>query len=410
MSHDSLLRYGFDEIKPAIELDRTVNANSAERRSSRRREQEAHAAYLCFFFQIDIISPTIQLFINGIPAIWNRSWTLLASSLIDKLGRRYASSSIRRTRRMRLRMDDRVHLLVLYKGLAFTQLIVSYTAGILPHLHAKGLNAFNSGISWALIFKQYGDPIALSGSASKAFSSTSTSLETKNLSIEAAAALLDSEERVERLAQVAGVAYLAEGKNDGTCPVFLRNSVPPPQPARCPAYAPSPTFLDDITKHVNASTPTCITTLDFDGVIAPNMSILATWHHFWALLASSLSTSTGGASCSSRPAWRSSSSFCGDPPVQSASEGVFDVFNFIISLASISNQYVNPIALKWKYHIVYLVWLAFEGAFICFNILETKNFSLEETAALFEGDSSKSPVSRISMKARMQGRARSGYW
>ncbi|KZP06402.1 hypothetical protein FIBSPDRAFT_1053552 [Athelia psychrophila] len=76
-----------------------------------------------------------------------------------------------------------------------------------------------------------------------------------------------------------------------------------------------------------------------------------------------------------------------DPAYHLRAKG-FNVFNFVISLALIFNQYGHPIALahlKWKYDIVHVVWLAFDGAFIHFNILETKNLSLEETAALFDG-------------------------
>jgi hypothetical protein len=87
----------------------------------------------------------------------------------------------------------------------------------------------------------------------------------------------------------------------------------------------------------------------------------------------------------------------------------FNIFNFVISLALIFNQYVNPIALlhlTWKYYvrlfilvcifrlflnlshrqIVYVCWLAFELVFLYFTIVETKNLSLEETAALFDGE------------------------
>lgn len=67
----------------------------------------------------------------------------------------------------------------------------------------------------------------------------------------------------------------------------------------------------------------------------------------------------------------------------------FNVFNFVISLALIFNQYVNPIALdalSWKYYIVYVCWLAFEFVFLWFFLIETKNRTLEETAALFDGD------------------------
>ncbi|KAF8962002.1 hexose transporter [Flammula alnicola] len=67
----------------------------------------------------------------------------------------------------------------------------------------------------------------------------------------------------------------------------------------------------------------------------------------------------------------------------------FTVFNFTISLSLIFNQYVNPIALQnigWKYYTVYIAWLTFELIFICLYLVETKNRTLEETAALFDGD------------------------
>ncbi|EPT02301.1 hypothetical protein FOMPIDRAFT_59695 [Fomitopsis schrenkii] len=67
----------------------------------------------------------------------------------------------------------------------------------------------------------------------------------------------------------------------------------------------------------------------------------------------------------------------------------FNVFNFTISVALIFNQYVNPIALdsiSWKYYIVYICWIAFEFVFLYFFIVETKGLSLEETAALFDGE------------------------
>ncbi|KAI0087344.1 general substrate transporter [Irpex rosettiformis] len=73
----------------------------------------------------------------------------------------------------------------------------------------------------------------------------------------------------------------------------------------------------------------------------------------------------------------------------------FNVFNFVISLALIFNQYINPIALGnigWKYYIVYCCWLAFELVFCYFFIVETKGLSLEETAALFDGEDAQRAV------------------
>ncbi|KAJ3559387.1 hypothetical protein NM688_g384 [Phlebia brevispora] len=81
----------------------------------------------------------------------------------------------------------------------------------------------------------------------------------------------------------------------------------------------------------------------------------------------------------------------------------FNIFNFVISVALIFNQYVNPIALdaiEWKYYIVYCCWLTFELAFVTLFIVETKNLSLEETAALFDGDDIKNAMDAVASDIR----------
>ncbi|CAE6486748.1 unnamed protein product [Rhizoctonia solani] len=65
------------------------------------------------------------------------------------------------------------------------------------------------------------------------------------------------------------------------------------------------------------------------------------------------------------------------------------LMNLTVLAAIIFNQYTNPIALdalQWKYYLVYTVWLVVELAYIYFFAVETKGRSLEETAALFDGD------------------------
>ncbi|CAE6536276.1 unnamed protein product [Rhizoctonia solani] len=67
----------------------------------------------------------------------------------------------------------------------------------------------------------------------------------------------------------------------------------------------------------------------------------------------------------------------------------FAVMNFSVCIALIVNQYVNPVALGaigWKYALVYCGWLLFEFIFVFRYIIETKGRSLEQTAALFDGE------------------------
>jgi len=67
----------------------------------------------------------------------------------------------------------------------------------------------------------------------------------------------------------------------------------------------------------------------------------------------------------------------------------FTVFSFSLALALIFNQFVNPIALAalgWKYYIVYDCFLVFELGFMYLFCIETKNRTLEQTSALFDGE------------------------
>lgn len=107
-SEDPLVKYEFEEIKAAIEFDRTVAANvgwkSIFTKTGNLKRLRIIVA-LAFFSQwsgnglvsyylnrvfnaIGITDPTIQLLINGILQIWNLFWALGASFLVDKIGRR----------------------------------------------------------------------------------------------------------------------------------------------------------------------------------------------------------------------------------------------------------------------------------------------------------------------------------
>lgn len=65
------------------------------------------------------------------------------------------------------------------------------------------------------------------------------------------------------------------------------------------------------------------------------------------------------------------------------------LYNLFVALALIFNQYVNPIGVEnsgWKYYIMYDVWLAFELLVVYFLFVETGSLSLEETAAVLDGE------------------------
>ncbi|KAH8099937.1 hypothetical protein BXZ70DRAFT_194415 [Cristinia sonorae] len=67
----------------------------------------------------------------------------------------------------------------------------------------------------------------------------------------------------------------------------------------------------------------------------------------------------------------------------------FAVMNFVVSLTLAFNQFVNPWALDaigWKYYLVYCGWLILELVFVIKFVVETRGRTLEETAALFDGE------------------------
>jgi sugar porter (SP) family MFS transporter len=250
---DPLVRYEFDEIKAAIEFDRTVAANvgwkSLATNPGNRKRMRIIIA-LAFFSQwsgnglvsyylnkvfdgIGITDPTIQLLINGILQIWNLFWALLASFMVERVGRRtlFLSSGIGMTIFYTLQTacaatfaksgsPAAAHSVIAFiflfyaaYDLAFTPLIVSYTLEILPYaLRAKGFNVFNFAISCSLIFNQYVNPIGLDNIQWKYYVVYCVWLvfetifcyffivETRGRSLEETAALFDGEEAEQQIA------------------------------------------------------------------------------------------------------------------------------------------------------------------------------------------------------------------
>jgi len=71
------------------------------------------------------------------------------------------------------------------------------------------------------------------------------------------------------------------------------------------------------------------------------------------------------------------------------------LYNLFVACALIFNQYANPIAItaiKWKYYIVYDVWLLVELLVVYFLFVETSGSSLEEMAALIDGEEARENI------------------
>jgi hypothetical protein len=105
---DPLVQYEFQEIKAAIDFDKTVAANVGYKSlfaTAGNRKRMRIIIAIAFFSQwsgnglvsyylnkvfdsIGITDTTIQLLINGILAIWNLCWAVFASFMVDRAGRR----------------------------------------------------------------------------------------------------------------------------------------------------------------------------------------------------------------------------------------------------------------------------------------------------------------------------------
>jgi sugar porter (SP) family MFS transporter len=254
---DALVKYEYEEIKAAIELDRQVAEQVGWKTlfaTAGNRKRMRIIVALAFFSQwsgnglvsyylkkvfetIGILDPTIQLLINGILQIWNLAWALAASAFVEKAGRRLlfltsvvgmaiffalqtaCSAVFAKTQNQAAAHSVIAFIFLFYASydLAFTPLIVSYTLEILPYqLRAKGFTLFNFSISLSLIFNQYVNPIALDAIGWKYYTVYVawlcfegvflyfTVIETKGRTLEETAALFDGDDA---LAQIAAAAH-----------------------------------------------------------------------------------------------------------------------------------------------------------------------------------------------------------
>lgn len=65
------------------------------------------------------------------------------------------------------------------------------------------------------------------------------------------------------------------------------------------------------------------------------------------------------------------------------------LYNFFVALALIFNQYANPIGVEragWHFYLTYDAWLVVELVVVYLLFVETGGLSLEETAAVIDGE------------------------
>ncbi|KAJ7641028.1 general substrate transporter [Roridomyces roridus] len=182
------LDYEFQEIKSVIEFDCTANVGwGSFFASPGNRERWSGNGLVSYYLnkvlsQMGITDPTDQLLINGILNIWNLAWALIASTMVERFGRRllfltstglmalFLTLQTACFARFRILGDyPAAHAALTFISLfyaayhiGFSPLIVTYTLEILPYnIRAKGYNIFNFTVSVALMFNQYVNPIAL---------------------------------------------------------------------------------------------------------------------------------------------------------------------------------------------------------------------------------------------------------
>jgi len=84
----------------------------------------------------------------------------------------------------------------------------------------------------------------------------------------------------------------------------------------------------------------------------------------------------------------------------------FALMNITVQFTLAFNEFVNPWALDaigWKYYLFYCGWLFMELLFVLRYIVETRGRTLEETAALFDGEQPQQDLARLGGDAAILG-------
>lgn len=187
--HDPLVAFEYDKIKAAIDREVAAKLGLKTLFTTRRYGMRVNVLFVLATFTawyayplipaliaVGIINPRIHLLTSNILQIWNLFWSLLAASLVDKVGRRtlflasiagmivfYSLQTVFATVYVKTGHQGLAHAFVAFIflfysffNLAFPTLLISYSLEIFPYsLRAKGIAFFNLFGYLMVIFGQH---------------------------------------------------------------------------------------------------------------------------------------------------------------------------------------------------------------------------------------------------------------
>lgn len=213
---DPLVTFEYDNIKAAIDRELAAKLGLKTLFTTKRFGMRVKVLFVLATFTawnayplipalttVGITNANIHLLISGTLQIWNLFWSLLAASLVDKVGRRtlflastagmivfYSLQTVFSTVYVRTGHQGLAHAFVAFIflfysffNLAFPTLLISYSLEIFPYsLRAKGIAFFNFFGCLMIIFGQHVQaPIGL-GKFPLKFTPSTQSLTTRDRS------------------------------------------------------------------------------------------------------------------------------------------------------------------------------------------------------------------------------------
>jgi len=187
--HDPLVTFEYDNIKAAIDREVAAKLGLKTLFTTRRYGLRVKVLFIFASFTqwnaypliptlmtVGITNPNMQLLTSGTLQIWNLFWSLLAASLVDRVGRRtlfltsiagmivfYSLQTVFSTVYVKTGHQGLAHAFVAFIflfysffNLAFPTLLISYSLEIFPYsLRAKSIAFFNFFGCLMVIFGQH---------------------------------------------------------------------------------------------------------------------------------------------------------------------------------------------------------------------------------------------------------------